>query len=57
MDKKDAAEEYSAELEWIKFREDTLGAAAFPETESKFARKFKSNPFVPIGKFHLFSNP
>ena len=45
-------ERTKAELEWIRFREDTLGDDAFPTetTSSKFNRKVKENPLVPIGK-------
>jgi hypothetical protein len=43
--------DYSPELEWIRFREDTLGEAAYQETSGdKLTRKIKENPFVPLGK-------
>ncbi len=40
-----------AELEWVRFREETLGEHAFPQETSglKLMRKIKENPFVPIG--------
>lgn len=42
--------EINSELEWIRFREETLGPAAYQEAAgSKFMRKIKENPFVPIG--------
>jgi len=47
--------DYSPELEWIRFREETLGDAAFSETSGdKLARKIKENPFVPIGEGVIF---
>ncbi|CAL8115464.1 unnamed protein product [Orchesella dallaii] len=42
----------NAELEWLRFREETLGPAAYQEAAgSKLMRKVKENPFVPIGAF------
>lgn len=42
------------ELEWIRFREDILGPAAYGESSSsKFYRKMTENPFVPVGKSSL----
>ncbi|ODM95008.1 HIG1 domain family member 2A [Orchesella cincta] len=45
-------EQTTAELEWIRFREETLGPAAYGEAAgSKLVRKMKENPFVPLGAF------
>jgi len=42
----------TAHLEWIRFREEVLGPAAYQEAAgSKLMRKIKENPFVPIGSF------
>lgn len=44
--------ELSAEMEWIRFREQTLGPSAYSEDPaSKLIRKIKENPFVPIGEW------
>ncbi|KAL7642756.1 UNVERIFIED_CONTAM: hypothetical protein RMT77_006044 [Armadillidium vulgare] len=38
------------ELEWVDLRKDIAARQSFTETSSdKFVRKFKENPFVPIG--------
>lgn len=42
--------EINSELEWIRFREETLGPAAYAEPAgAKLMRKMTENPFVPIG--------
>jgi len=49
-DKRPAEATYNAELEWIRFQEDTIAAYGVQETSGgKMFRKFKENTFVPIG--------
>ncbi|KAB7506357.1 HIG1 domain family member 2A, mitochondrial, partial [Armadillidium nasatum] len=39
-----------SELEWVDLRKDLATSQSYTETSSnKFVRKFKENPFVPIG--------
>ncbi|KAJ9580985.1 hypothetical protein L9F63_023834 [Diploptera punctata] len=54
MSGKDKEELNEAQFDWIQLRREIRENVSTETTEEKFIRKFKENPFVPIGCLATF---